>query len=383
METNTIRVGDCIEILRGMAADSIDCCVTSPPYWGLRDYGNDEQIGLESTPDEYVAKMVAVFAEVRRVLKPEGTCWLNLGDSYSVGCMTGKQGANSTTGRNIGQAEGTALPRRKLPPGLKPKDLCMIPARVALALRADGWWLRSDIIWAKPNPMPESCKDRPTSAHEHIYLLTKSGNTTVWRHRDSREWSYVHLTDYRWINKHTREETDVEPPEVMMADWRRINLWRGMDYWYDADAISEPNQTDVNFPGMRQCYQRLGGNIAHKGDSLSRASDTSKQGTRAMLSGRGETRNARNVWTIATKPYSGAHFAVFPPEIPRRCILAGCPEGGIVLDPFFGSGTTGEVAETLGRQWVGIELNPEYAELAKKRTQQRSLFGEINETTPH
>jgi len=304
LELNTVHVGDCISILRGMAADSIDCCVTSPPYWGLRDYGNDEQIGLESTPDAYIAKMVAVFAEVRRVLKPEGTCWLNLGDSYAgSGKGQGGQGTTSTKQlSNHGSYHGGLS--TTFADGLKPKDLCMIPARVALALQADGWWLRSDIIWAKPNPMPESCKDRPTSAHEHIYLLTKSAK-----------------------------------------------------YWYDADAIAEP--------------------ATYAGDDRGARSD-SRRGTEcnSMNGSTGDTRNARNVWTIATKPYSGAHFAVFPPEIPRRCILAGCPEGGIVLDPFFGSGTTGEVAETLGRQWVGIELNAEYAELAKKRTQQRGLFQE-------
>jgi DNA modification methylase len=258
-----IHVGDCLEVLRTWPDACVDCCVTSPPYWGLRDYSVEGQLGLEPTLEEYIAKMVAVFAEVRRVLKPTGTLFLNLGDSYTGGKGGGAKGDEH------GQMHKGA---RIVPNGLKPKDLCMIPARVALALQADGWWLRSDIIWHKPNPMPESCTDRPTSAHEHIFLLTKT-------------------------------------------------------------------------PGTRNY---------------------------------GDTRNARNVWTIATKPYKGAHFATFPPEIPRRCILAGCPECGIVLDPFFGSGTVGMVATELGRQWVGIELNPEYAEDARIRTAQRGLFSEVS-----
>jgi site-specific DNA-methyltransferase (cytosine-N4-specific) len=361
MKYNTIHVGDCIEIMRGMEADSIDCCVTSPPYWGLRDYGTakweggdpecdhkeridgmsakstlnskretkqlshgmaykhtcpkcgairiDDQIGLEQSPDEYIAKMVAVFAEVRRVLKPGGTCWLNLGDSYAGSgpvsqAATDADIQHATVGALLNKSQrrvGTVT-------GLKPKDLCMIPARVALALQADGWWLRSDIIWAKPNPMPESCKDRPTSAHEHVFLLTKSAK-----------------------------------------------------YWYDADAIAEPLDGKPHAPGNTQDNGRLTSSMGH----------VEQPGRVWAASGQ---RNARNVWTIATKPYKEAHFATFPPEIPRRCILAGCPESGIVLDPFFGSGTTGEVAETLGRRWVGIELNPEYAELAKRRTQQRGIF---------
>lgn len=316
MKINSVYQGDCLEVMREWPDCSVDCCVTSPPYWGLRDYGNDGQIGLEPSPDEYIAKMVAVFAEVRRVLKPEGTCWLNLGDSYA-GVNNQRSGVGEK--RNLSTDKfhgGTAHLEQRCTTGnhnLKPKDLCMIPARVALALQADGWWLRSDIIWHKPNPMPESVTDRPTSAHEHIFLLTKSAK-----------------------------------------------------YWYDAVAIAEPSEhagetrttTAKSFAG-----QATGAGVKPTGNA--------KPGSVVHIK---DTRNARNVWTIATKPYSGAHFAVFPPELPRKCILAGCPEGGVMLDPFFGSGTTGMVAEQLGRKWIGIELNPEYITLAKNRTMQRGLF---------
>jgi DNA modification methylase len=173
-ETNRVEIGDCRRVLAGLPDCVFQTCVTSPPYWGLRDYGHADQLGLEPTPEEYVANLVEVFRQVRRVLRDDGTLWLNLGDTYAAGCMTGRQGVNSTTGRNVGQADGTTLAPRKPPVGLKQKDLCGIPWRVAFALQADGWWLRSDIIWSKPNPMPESVTDRPTKAHEYVFLLAKS-----------------------------------------------------------------------------------------------------------------------------------------------------------------------------------------------------------------
>jgi DNA modification methylase len=301
-----IRQGDCREVLAGMEAESAHCCVTSPPYWGLRDYGVDGQLGLEPTPDEYVAKMVEVFREVRRVLRSDGTLWLNLGDSYaSVGGHSGGVGATSQRQgrRNIveqhkvkGYAGGS---------GIKTKDLVGIPWRVAFALQVDGWYLRQDIIWHKPNPMPESVTDRCTKAHEYIFLLSKSAR-----------------------------------------------------YYYDADAVKEPDAgTDharVVLDGQPSLEPSNGLRSKHNG-------------IRTEGGRNGQGRNRRSVWTVTTKPYKEAHFATFPPQLIEPCILAGCPAGGTVLDPFGGSGTTGEVAAKHGRNAVLIELNPEYLALAQDR----------------
>ena len=264
----TVRIlsGDCRVVLPTMPTGSVQCCVTSPPYYGHRDYGVAEQVGQEKTPDAYVAELIAVFREVRRVLADDGTLWLNLGDSYGD------------------------------------KQLLMIPARVALALQADGWVLRSDIIWHKSNPMPESCTDRPASAHEHVFLFAK---------RDR--------------------------------------------YFYDADAIAEAAQQPL-------------GAARKTGQIKSTISSTGGPRFSTLGSNQGApTRNARNVWTIATQPYSGAHFATMPPALVERCILAGSRLGDTVLDPFGGAGTTGLVADRLGRSAVLIELNPAYAALGQKR----------------
>ena len=364
--------GDCIEGLRTLPDASVHCCVTSPPYWGLRDYGHDGQIGLESTPEAYVARMVEVFREVRRVLREDGTCWLNLGDSYAnqksgdtysgfndryFGRETdgGKQ-AKTVSSANVGRLDLS---------GLKPKDLVGIPWRVAFALQSDGWWLRQDIIWHKPNPMPESVRDRCTKAHEYVFLLTKSER-----------------------------------------------------YYYDAEAVSEASaQPD------RVRNDRFGGVDGH----------TVRHGEQSVFTG-SQTRNRRSVWTVTTKPYKGAHFATMPPDLVEPCILAGtseegcCPHCGspwarvterkkltrprpndytkrqgdegtgnscansvagvavetkgwqptckcqehrpepcLVLDPFAGSGTTLAVAARLGRSGIGCELNPEYIALAEQR----------------
>ncbi len=309
-----IHVGDVLDVLRALPDGSVDACVTSPPYWGLRDYGMEGQIGLESTPEEYVARLVDVFREVRRVLIPHGTCWVNLGDSYAAG-GAGAPSTKSTLSGNGHHGGGPKMHAgsamtRNAPPGLKPKDLVGIPWRVAFALQDDGWWLRSDVIWAKPNPMPESVTDRPTKAHEYVFLLTPSGR-----------------------------------------------------YWYDADAIREAHVGPLHAPGNTTHNGRLTSSMGHVDEP-------------ARVWGSPAGRNARSVWSIATQPYPEAHFAVFPEELPRRCILAGCPEGGTVLDPFTGSGTTLAVARSLGRRAVGIELNPAYAELAARRTRQLSLLGD-------
>jgi DNA modification methylase len=403
----TLYGGDCRSVLASLPADSVDCVVTSPPYWGLRDYGNDGQLGLERTPEEYVANMVAVFAEVRRVLKPSGTCWLNLGDSYSSTAPNTVVNAEKMTGKH---ANRDVYRRPDTPLGLKPKDLVGIPWRVAFALQADGWYLRSDIIWSKPNPMPESVTDRPTKSHEYLFLLTKSAR-----------------------------------------------------YYFDADAVREAHAPSTvergHLPKGRSAKEREGrygmNNIAERSYIDNPAG-----------------RNIRSVWNIATRPYPGAHFAVFPPELPERCIKAGssergvCPECGapwervvergeriagrigttraerapddrygeerpdawqggqgtfaqfernttgwqpscdhsegrkpifrnadgsgkygslgyngepytptpaVVLDPFGGSGTVGMVANRLSRRAILIDLNPEYLEQQMRRNAQTPL----------
>jgi DNA modification methylase len=331
-----IEQGDWIEVLRTMPDESVHCVVTSPPYWGLRDYRVDGQLGLERTPEEYVAKMVEGFREVRRVLRDDGTLFLNLGDSYYGSWGAQSRDANDPLALREG---GNSRRVTNGPhPSLKPKDLCGIPWMVAFALRSDGWYLRQDIIWSKPNPMPESVRDRCTKAHEYIFLLSKGGR-----------------------------------------------------YWYDNDAVSEPlalstsndkrqwdedyeaSRVDRGYPGQpsKACGMLKAQPKAYRGSSFS-------EGKTAAVKenvGQGErkeiySRNKRSVWSITTKPYTAAHFATFPPEIPETCIKAGCPEGGTVLDPFNGAGTTGLVATRLGRNYIGIELNPTYIDMAKNRIEQ-------------
>lgn len=303
---NKIQFGDCRETMRKWASEGIKAqtCVTSPPYYGLRDYGHDGQIGLEETPEEYIATMVEVFRCVWDVLENDGTLWLNIGDSY---CGTGSKGdwvdPKNPNGRN-----GQSVSKTQKLNGYKSKDLIGIPWMLAFALRADGWYLRQDIIWHKPNPMPESVQDRCTKAHEYIFLLSKSSK-----------------------------------------------------YYYDHDAIKEPlkgepQTRDKNAEGYQADY-------AH-GDRFSK-------GERVF--GADGMANKRSVWSIATKPYAGAHFAVFPTDLIEPCILAGAPLGGVVLDPFMGSGTTAQVAQNLGRKYIGCELNLDYESLQKKRLAQYSL----------
>jgi DNA modification methylase len=293
--TVRILIGDVRDRLKDLPDGSVNCIVTSPPYFGLRDYGVAGQIGLEPTPDEFVATMVAVFREARRVLRDDGTLWLNLGDSYAANGV-------KATGRNDAGRNFTGGIR--VDHGLKPKDLIGIPWRVAFALQADGWYLRSSIIWHKPNPMPESVTDRPTSAHENIFLFAKSQR-----------------------------------------------------YFYDAEAVKEESSTfgrqNTNGLSPKMLEKQALGHVSAK---------TGMVDPYAY-----EKRNLRNVWTIPTEPFPGSHFAVFPPALIEPCIKAGCPVGGTVLDPFGGAGTTGLVADRLGRNALLIELNPEYAEMARRR----------------
>jgi len=316
----------------------VHCCVTSPPYFGLRDYGCAGQIGLESTPDAYVAELVAVFREVKRVLRDDGTLWLNLGDSYASGGTGGasdKSGLCSGRGANPKLATcGNGKPR-SLAPGLKPKDLVGIPWRVAFALQADGWYLRQDIIWHKPNPMPESVTDRCTKAHEYIFLLAKS----------------------------PRYYYDAE---AIKEDVAESQVGRVRD-----DVIGGNKGDDVHHsPGGRYSKGR-GGRNAFRGQGHFRYGENgpaNRAGRNMKDIAAGEDkRNRRSVWTVTTKPYREAHFATFPPDLIQPCIRAGCPAGGTVLDPFGGSGTTGEVAASEGRKAILIELNPQYVKLAQGR----------------
>ena len=306
-----ILIGDVREQLKQLPDQSVNCVVTSPPYWGLRDYGNDGQIGLEQEPEDFINELVSVFREVKRVLRDDGTLWLNIGDSYS--------GSGKGTAGNLGKKHNERHLEHKtgglIPSGTKPKDLVGIPWMLAFALRADSWYLRQDIIWHKPNPMPESVRDRCTKAHEYIFLLSKSPK-----------------------------------------------------YYFDNEAMQEPSAQ------LGKTNIRFGGNKYGDSDDPKHAT---KSGNTYVDSGK---RNKRSVWTVTTRPFKGAHFATFPPALIEPCILAGCPEGGTVLDPFFGAGTTGLVAQRHNRKWIGCELNPEYAAIAQTRIEAESTLFTIGDT---
>ncbi len=312
------QIGNVLDVLPTLAAGRFRCCVTSPPYWGLRDYGHADQIGLEPTPAEYVERMVRVFREVRRTLTDDGTCWINIGDSYAGGAL-GRNDAGRDIGGRGGNREGSGNPgsqgARDAIDGVPPKNLIGIPWRLAFALQADGWYLRSDIIWAKPNPMPESVTDRPTKAHEYVFLLSKSA-------------------------RYFYDAAAISSPEAETS--KRLHR-------YDKHWTERPGDSSANCDGEPW---RMGG---------------AKNGTC----------NARTVWTIASQPFAGAHFATMPPTLAERCILAGSQIGDEVIDPFLGSGTTGMVAERNGRRWFGVELQPDYEPIIRQRTAQVGLFGMV------
>lgn len=354
MEIDKIYQGDCLEVLKTFEDNSIDCCVTSPPYYALRDYGADGQIGLEETPEKYIERLTSVFMEVHRVLKPNGTLWLNIGDSYAGNCSV------TSTGRcSMGK------PRERIDhrvfDGIKPKDLIGIPWMLAFSLRNAGWYLRQDIIWHKPNPMPESVKDRCTKSHEYIFLMSKSQK---------------YYFDYEAI----QEEAN---PNYISKNIR----FGGNKYGDNDDPHFQIYSGNVYEPKTKvrtqnNGYSKAGGHRDNSGG----VGDYSKHGHTKKCQYDGQVpntmhlkredgikdevyfiRNKRDVWSINVKPNKEAHFATYPPELVSPCILAGCPEGGVVLDPFMGSGTTGIVANKLGRHYIGIELNPEYVEMAERR----------------
>lgn len=338
---NTIEFGDCRETMRRWAAQGVrvQMCVTSPPYYGLRDYGHEGQIGLEQTPEEYITAMVEVFRCVRDILADDGTLWLNIGDSYSSR-PNGPAGLPKAGSIAPHVSTRTANARRssQVPPGLKHKDLIGIPWMLAFALRADGWYLRQDIIWHKPNPMPESVTDRCTKSHEYLFLLSKGP---------------------RYFFDH---EAIKEPAAASsLARWSQ-------DLEQQAGSLRVPGKT--NGP-----MKAVGGSRRY---SFARTTKDSagRHGQKPQFRpGRedveygGEVRNRRSVWSVATRPYKGAHFATFPPALIEPCILAGSRTDQIVLDPFMGSGTSAAVARQLGRQYLGCELNPDYEPLQRERIQ--------------
>lgn len=357
----TLYHGDCLTVLRELPDEFVDCCVTSPPYWGLRDYGHDGQVGLERTPADYITALVEVFNEIRRVLRGRGTLWLNLGDTYNAyngGAGPGSQLSKTQTEQRPKLASGYGLQDKSL----KPKDLIGIPWRVALALQAAGWWLRSDIVWSKPNPMPESVTDRPTKAHEYVFLLAKSEGYHFGQDelREPAAWE-------RWGDqtngKHEGQGT--------AAGWIKPRTKNELAAEFDHRRPVGQTWKERKAAGATRGNVAFNGNV---GAGTQRA--VHGEGVSHDLGDPTKGRNVRSVWEIPTQPYPDAHFAVFPQELARRMVLGGCPEGGTVLDPFAGSGTTLAVARKLGRRAIGIELNESYCQLAADRLAQQSLFGE-------
>ena len=357
----TMYLGDCRELLKQMPEQSVQCCVTSPPYWGLRDYGHEDQIGLERTPDDYIQTMVDLFREVRRVLKDDGTLWLNLGDTYSA--YNGGAGPGSRLSKN--QTEQ----RPKLSTGyglqcksLKPKDLIGIPWRVALALQADGWWLRQDIIWHKPNPMPESVTDRCTKSHEYIFLMSKSERYFF----DSEGIKEDAVCGANGSEFHTGKTGEHQQGRSSKKPRGPGNKTHKHTTAYDEGDERHRTKQGLVAYAKRVRESQPRGSFSGKTEAMA---DTGQNAFRAIV----DKRNKRSVWTVTLKPYKGAHFATYPQELIEPCIKAGCPEGGTVLDPFIGSGTTAAVAKRFGRKFVGFELNPNYLALAEKRFVQRGL----------
>ncbi len=373
ISVSNFYTGDCRKLLRQLPPGSIQTCISSPPYWGLRDYDADGQIGLEPTPKAYVAELVKVFELVRRALRDDGTLWLNLGDSYSHGGCGARDGQRwPKQQRNKGSlSEKTKHAKNNT--GLKPKDLIGIPWEVAFALRKAGWYLRADIIWHKPNPMPESVTDRPTKAHEYLFLFAKS---------EDYYYDASAISEPTSGNAHPRGN-GVNPKAAANAAGSRQNA-----SWSAAvsDLVETRNKRSVwTVDDDVRANRKRSGN-------KERTYRADRGGNPAMPSGQAmgvpwedETglRNKRSVWTVAPIPYSGAHFAVYPPALIEPCILASSRPGDVVLDPFFGSGTTGEVAEKHERRWIGFDVNPAYQKLQAERTAQRSLPLSSRPEVPH
>lgn len=403
----TLLVGDVLARLVDIPDESVDCVVTSPPYWGLRDYGVDGQIGLERYLEEHIDLMVAVFREVRRVLKPSGTCFVNYGDSYAaapngrsaadvkaagrddrtfrdkpfstVGAVCAEaRPSTAKRGANARNKQSAKPPSKRIMAGgyMKPKDLCLMPERFAIAMQDDGWWVRSKITWAKPNPMPESTYDRPSNAHEMIWMFTKSDL--------GGDWWYA--TDAGTISA----DPDLSE-QLFNAKGEARKRWHRMDYYYNAEAVRRPTSKSTHARLAQDVMQQIGSDRANGGQKTNgkmKAVARKGGGTKgpcpirvkdnasfdSALALPVSSRNLRTyepppdqVWVMATASFKEAHFATFPPELVERCLLAGCPDGGHVLDIFGGAGTTGLVAMAMGRSCTLIELNPDYAVIARQR----------------
>jgi DNA modification methylase len=359
-QQHQILVGDCIDMMRTLPDQSVHTCVTSPPYFGLRDYGVEGQIGLEETPAEFIARLVAVFRDVRRILRDDGTIWVNMGDSYASGGRGGGGSYMAERGDGAWKGKGEATGWRSAPAGLKHKDLMGMPWRLAFALQDDGWYLRQDIIWHKPNPMPESTRDRCTKAHEYLFLLSKSRR-------------------YHCDMHAIREPAAYGPTPT------------GVGFGHGFDAVPKPR---VTVPAGWDTSTGAGGHGGfHKeGSARSNRDSFQREGSKREQTIPGQskgthrpdrepsswdllTRNKRSVWTVSTHSFKGAHFATFPPDLIRPCIIAGAPRGGLVLDPFGGAGTTALVSMQEGRRSILCELNPEYAVMAKARIDAAWLDG--------
>lgn len=384
--TVSILIGDVRDKLAELPADHFDCVVTSPPYWGLRDYEVDGQIGLEPTLGEHLAVMVQVFRDVRRVLKPHGTLWVNYGDCFA----TAPNGRSAADGKTAGGDDRTFRdkPMSTVGGGIKSKDLCMIPNRLAIALQDDGWWVRGECIWGKPNAMPDSSgSQRPAAAHEKVFMFAKSEDAPIWRARDTGELSFM---------------PDLSERCALITDPNREGpRWLRIGAYYDANAVLQGragNEDAATYrggcyvdgePGPRKVVgnKTVRGRSTHGRHTLGQAIPLAERRagvdprhtdhinhTGIAATPRGEGRLLRNyepaalqVWSIAIAPFKAAHFATFPPELAERCLLAGCPKGGAVLDPFGGAGTVGLVADAMGLDCTLIELNPSYADIAARR----------------
>ncbi|WP_122663543.1 DNA-methyltransferase [Pseudomonas viridiflava] len=349
-QLHQILVGDCIEMMRTLPDQSVHTCVTSPPYFGLRDYGVEGQIGLEETPAEFIARLVEVFREVRRVLRDDGKAWVNMGDSYASisggyakGDQAGKHGAVSTATRGAVLRGARATP----PEGFKPKDLMGMPWRLAFALQDDGWYLREDIIWNKPNPMPESVRDRCTKSHEYIFLLSKS---------KKYYFDQAAILEPCSPNTHARLSQEVQAQ-------------------IGSERANGGTKSNGNMKAVARKSNGVGWGHGTDSDERQRGRIKDNDSMNSALAIMPTERNKRSVWTVSTHSFKGAHFATFPPDLIRPCILAGSPRGGVVLDPFGGAGTTSLVSMQEGRRSIICELNPKYAALARARIDAAWLDG--------
>ncbi|MBK5373553.1 site-specific DNA-methyltransferase [Pseudomonas sp. TH43] len=347
-EQHRILVGDCVDMMRTLPDKSVHTCVTSPPYFGLRDYGVDGQIGLEETPGEFIARLVEVFREVRRVLRDDGTAWVNMGDSYAG--SWGAQGKRETPAA-ISRNSISNHPKRagtgRLTEGYKGKDLMGMPWRLAFALQDDGWYLRQDIIWNKPNPMPESVRDRCTKSHEYVFLLSKS---------KKYYFDQAAILEPCSPNTHARLSQDVQAQ-------------------IGSERANGGAKSNGNMKATARKTNGVGWGYGSDADERQRGRVKDNESMNSALAIMPTERNKRSVWTVATHSFKGAHFATFPPDLIRPCVLAGAPRGGVVLDPFGGAGTTSLVSMQEGRRSIICELNPEYAAMARRRIDAAWLDG--------